>query len=255
MGGWDPVATNFNLYTVVIGAQTLHATGYAMGLQRDGAESAALAFLGDGATSQGEVNEAMIFAVVVRRAGGLLLPEQPVRDQRADRAAVPRSAVPPGRRLRLPRRAGRRQRRPRRPGGHPGGAGRGPRGPGPHLHRGLHLPDGRAHHLRRPDPLPDGQRARGVEAARPDRPAQGVPVPLGQGRRRLLRRRRRRGRRAGRPAAQGHAGDGRPGRHRDVRPRLRRADPRAGRSAEPRQRARSIVAYHAQLRAAPSARR
>lgn len=61
-GGWDPVATGFNLYTVVIGAQCLHATGYAMGLQRDGAESAALAFLGDGATSQGEVNEAMIWA-------------------------------------------------------------------------------------------------------------------------------------------------------------------------------------------------
>ena len=33
-----------------------------MGVQRDGAESAVLAFLGDGATSQGEVNEAMIFA-------------------------------------------------------------------------------------------------------------------------------------------------------------------------------------------------
>jgi 2-oxoisovalerate dehydrogenase E1 component alpha subunit len=62
MGGWDPVATRFNLYTVVIGAQCLHATGYAMGLQRDGAESATLAFLGDGATSQGEVNEAMIWA-------------------------------------------------------------------------------------------------------------------------------------------------------------------------------------------------
>ena len=62
MGGWDPVATRFNLYTVVIGAQTLHATGYAMGVQRDGAESATLAFLGDGATSQGEVNEAMIWA-------------------------------------------------------------------------------------------------------------------------------------------------------------------------------------------------
>jgi pyruvate dehydrogenase E1 component alpha subunit len=61
-GGWDPVATGFNLYTVVIGAQCLHATGYAMGLQRDGAESATLAFLGDGATSQGEVNEAMIWA-------------------------------------------------------------------------------------------------------------------------------------------------------------------------------------------------
>jgi 2-oxoisovalerate dehydrogenase E1 component alpha subunit len=62
MGGWDPIARRFNLYTVVIGAQTLHATGYAMGLQRDGAESAALAFLGDGATSQGEVNEALIWA-------------------------------------------------------------------------------------------------------------------------------------------------------------------------------------------------
>jgi 2-oxoisovalerate dehydrogenase E1 component alpha subunit len=61
-GGWDPVATGFNLYTVVIGAQTLHATGYAMGMQRDGADAATLAFLGDGATSQGEVNEAMIWA-------------------------------------------------------------------------------------------------------------------------------------------------------------------------------------------------
>src|SRR3954468_25023956 len=38
-GGWDPVATGFNLYTVVIGSQCLHATGYAMGVQRDGAES------------------------------------------------------------------------------------------------------------------------------------------------------------------------------------------------------------------------
>ena len=62
MGGWDPVATSFNLYTVVIGAQCLHATGYAMGVQRDGAESAVLAFLGDGATSQGEVNESLIWA-------------------------------------------------------------------------------------------------------------------------------------------------------------------------------------------------
>jgi 2-oxoisovalerate dehydrogenase E1 component alpha subunit len=61
-GGWDPVARGFNLYTIVIGAQCLHATGYAMGVQRDGAESAVLAFLGDGATSQGEVNEAMVFA-------------------------------------------------------------------------------------------------------------------------------------------------------------------------------------------------
>ncbi|MBN1094243.1 pyruvate dehydrogenase (acetyl-transferring) E1 component subunit alpha [Blastococcus sp. TML/M2B] len=61
-GGWHPRERGFALYTIVIGAQCLHATGYAMGVQRDGAESAVLAFLGDGATSQGEVNEAMVFA-------------------------------------------------------------------------------------------------------------------------------------------------------------------------------------------------
>jgi 2-oxoisovalerate dehydrogenase E1 component alpha subunit len=61
-GDWDPAEYGFNLYTIVIGAQCLHAAGYAMGVQRDGAESAVLAFLGDGATSQGEVNESMIWA-------------------------------------------------------------------------------------------------------------------------------------------------------------------------------------------------
>jgi 2-oxoisovalerate dehydrogenase E1 component alpha subunit len=61
-GGWDAAETGFNLYTIVIPAQTLHATGYAMGVQRDGAETAVLAFLGDGATSQGELSEAMIWA-------------------------------------------------------------------------------------------------------------------------------------------------------------------------------------------------
>ena len=35
-GGWDPAEHGFHLYTVVIGSQTLHATGYAMGVQRDG---------------------------------------------------------------------------------------------------------------------------------------------------------------------------------------------------------------------------
>ena len=71
-GGWDPAASRFHLYTLVIGAQTLHATGYAMGVQRDGAvgtgdagvDTAVLACLGDGATSQGEVSEAMTWAGV-----------------------------------------------------------------------------------------------------------------------------------------------------------------------------------------------
>jgi 2-oxoisovalerate dehydrogenase E1 component alpha subunit len=61
-GGWDPNEKNFNLYTIVIGSQTLHAVGYAMGVQRDGADSAVVAYFGDGASSQGDVNEAFIFA-------------------------------------------------------------------------------------------------------------------------------------------------------------------------------------------------
>ena len=72
MGGWDATAHGIHLFTIVIGAQTLHATGYAMGIQRDGAvgtgdpdrDAAALAFFGDGATSQGDVNEAFIWASV-----------------------------------------------------------------------------------------------------------------------------------------------------------------------------------------------
>ena len=63
-GGWDPNEKNFHLYTIVIGAQTLHATGYAMGMQQDGAEGAVIAYFGDGATSQGDVNEAFVFASV-----------------------------------------------------------------------------------------------------------------------------------------------------------------------------------------------
>ena len=63
-GGWDPHEHNFNLYTIIIGSQTLHATGYAMGVQRDGAEDAVVAYFGDGASSQGDVNEAFIWASV-----------------------------------------------------------------------------------------------------------------------------------------------------------------------------------------------
>lgn len=60
--GWDPYTVNMATPQVIIGAQTLHATGYAMGILNDGADSVAVAYFGDGATSQGDVNEAMVFA-------------------------------------------------------------------------------------------------------------------------------------------------------------------------------------------------
>ncbi len=72
-GGWDPTdpaVGNFHLYTLVIGSQSLHATGYAMGIAFDGKvgtgdpekDEAVLVYFGDGATSQGDVSEAFVFA-------------------------------------------------------------------------------------------------------------------------------------------------------------------------------------------------
>lgn len=70
-GGWDPKETgNFHLFTLVIGSHALHATGYAMGLTFDGVtgtgdpevDTAVIAYFGDGATSQGDVSEGMVFA-------------------------------------------------------------------------------------------------------------------------------------------------------------------------------------------------
>lgn len=70
-GGWVPADTgNFHLYTLVIGSQSLHATGYAMGVGLDGAsgtgdlevDEAVLVYFGDGATSQGDVSESFVFA-------------------------------------------------------------------------------------------------------------------------------------------------------------------------------------------------
>jgi pyruvate dehydrogenase E1 component alpha subunit len=74
-GGWNPADTgNFHLYTLVIGSQTLHATGYAMGIALDGLsgtgdvekDQAVIAYFGDGASSQGDVNEAFVFAASYR---------------------------------------------------------------------------------------------------------------------------------------------------------------------------------------------
>lgn len=70
LGGWDPEEHRYALPAIVIGAQTLHATGYAMGLMLDGRvghddpdrDAAVLACFGDGASSQGDVNEAFGFA-------------------------------------------------------------------------------------------------------------------------------------------------------------------------------------------------
>ena len=71
-GGHDPRKHNFNTSTIVIGNQMLNAVGYAMGLRLDGVvgtgdvnvDAAVMAFTGDGGTSQGDFNEAMVYAAV-----------------------------------------------------------------------------------------------------------------------------------------------------------------------------------------------
>ncbi|MFN2494746.1 MAG: pyruvate dehydrogenase (acetyl-transferring) E1 component subunit alpha [Pseudonocardiaceae bacterium] len=69
-GSWDPRSTGFGLYTIVIANQCLHATGYAMGQRLDGkigdpvTGEATICFFGDGATSQGDVHEAFVWAAV-----------------------------------------------------------------------------------------------------------------------------------------------------------------------------------------------
>jgi pyruvate dehydrogenase E1 component alpha subunit len=60
--GWDPFQFGLTTPAIIVGAQALHATGYAMGIKLDGAESAAIAYFGDGATSQGDISEAFGFA-------------------------------------------------------------------------------------------------------------------------------------------------------------------------------------------------
>jgi len=76
-GGWDPTDPkngNVHIYTLVLGSQTLHATGFGMGLVFDGRtgtgdanrDEAVVVYYGDGASSQGDVHEAMVFANTYR---------------------------------------------------------------------------------------------------------------------------------------------------------------------------------------------
>jgi len=105
-GGWDPEEFNFHLYTLVIGSHTLHATGYAMGVQRDGAvgtgdperDTAVVTYFGDGATAQGDVNEALVFAAVNNAPVVLFLQNNQwaISEPTTRQARVPLAARGPG---------------------------------------------------------------------------------------------------------------------------------------------------------------
>ncbi|GAA1526683.1 thiamine pyrophosphate-dependent enzyme [Nocardioides humi] len=64
--GWVADHRNFHFYSLVLGTQTLHATGFAMGNRLAGEASPVAVYFGDGAASQGDVSEAMNWAAAFR---------------------------------------------------------------------------------------------------------------------------------------------------------------------------------------------
>ena len=60
----DPHATHFGLLSIPIATQALHAVGFAMGAKLDGKDLVVMSYFGDGATSEGDVHEALNFAAV-----------------------------------------------------------------------------------------------------------------------------------------------------------------------------------------------
>ena len=153
---------NFHLYTLVIGSQTLHATGYAMGVQFDGdsgtgdpeTDQAVIVYFGDGAMSQGDVSEAFVFAASYQTPSVFFLENNhwaisvPVERQsrtplvhRGTGFGIPSVQIDGNdvlasyavtRKMMDAARSGERAA----------------------VHRGADLPDGRAHLIRRPDAVP-----------------------------------------------------------------------------------------------------
>ncbi|UER53312.1 pyruvate dehydrogenase (acetyl-transferring) E1 component subunit alpha [Kineosporiaceae bacterium SCSIO 59966] len=64
--GYDPVATRTAPQCTPLATQTVHAAGLAYGESLQGRDTVAVAFIGDGATSEGDFHEAVNFAAVFK---------------------------------------------------------------------------------------------------------------------------------------------------------------------------------------------
>ena len=185
LSGWDPAAYNIATPAIVVGSQALHATGYALGITLDAADAAVLAYFGDGATSEGDVSEALGFAasfmvpVVFFCQNNQWAISEPVRLQ--SHATIAQRAEGFG----IPGRAGRRQRRAGRARRHPPRPRPRLRRTGPDADRGGDVPDGAAHDVGRSDALPLTCRGRGVAGQGPAGPAALAAAQRGPGRRRV----------------------------------------------------------------------
>ncbi len=165
--GWNPYDHGMAVPQIIIGAQALHATGLGHGRGLGGLGCRERRVLRRRRHQRGRRERGPRLRRQLRRARRVLLPEQPVGDLGAGRAAVEAAARAPRRRLRHARRPRRRQRRPRRAGRDPHRARPRPPRRRPDVHRGRHLPPRPAHHGRRPEALPHRRRARRLARARP----------------------------------------------------------------------------------------
>jgi 2-oxoisovalerate dehydrogenase E1 component alpha subunit len=62
--GWNPRRHRFFPYTLVLAAQALHAVGYAIGRRLQNTTETVVVYVGDGATSEGDMSEALNLAAV-----------------------------------------------------------------------------------------------------------------------------------------------------------------------------------------------
>ena len=147
----EPADYNLASICVPIATHVPHAAGLAWGKKLKGESACAIAYFGDGATSEGAFHEGANFAGVMRAPLDPLLQQQPVGDlDAALRADARRDARRQGGRLRHSGRARRRRRRARGLRGDARGGRAGPRGRRTDVHRGGHLPRGAARDRRRP---------------------------------------------------------------------------------------------------------
>ncbi len=65
-GQYDPMTSRFGAVNAVVGGPVPHAVGWAVGERLAGRTGCALSFFGDGASSEGDVHEAMNLASVMR---------------------------------------------------------------------------------------------------------------------------------------------------------------------------------------------
>lgn len=65
-GLYDSAQSGFAMISSSVGSHLLHAVGWAMGRRLDGRPDCAIAYFGEGATSEGDFHEAMNFAAVFR---------------------------------------------------------------------------------------------------------------------------------------------------------------------------------------------